>query len=372
MPLFEHTSPNVIGVDIGSASIKMIELANRNGLHHLVNYGFIDRLERNVRTSVKEDAAFVAAQLKAIREKTKFTTTHAVAALPTYAVFSSIISLPQMKKEELASAVRWEAKKIIPLPLEDIVLDYRVLNKPAVKAKGFFAKKEAAPAQEELLKILITGAPRDLVKRYTEIFSQADLQLTSLETESFALTRALVGAETAETMIVEFGATTTDIIIAEAGVPFLSRSIEVGGQVLTRAIMNSLNINEKRAEQLKRDIGIMSFDAASGSGGVPEIIEKALEPILHEIRYTFDIYKNNTITPSGKSTGMVEKIVLTGGSAMMPNIASYFAKQLDTNVIVGDPWARVVYPEDLRPVLAGVGSKFSVSIGLAMRTDMTA
>ena len=357
MPLFGKKTESVIGVDIGSSSIKMIELAHRDGRAHLVTYGFADPLSRDARGSAKEDIEYLASAIKSIQEKTRFSTKMAVAALPTYSVFTSLISLPFMNKEELQSAVHWEAKKIIPLPLEEIVLDFKILNEPK--------KGEKNP---EYLKILLIGAARDTVKRYTEIFAQSGLILTSLETEMFALTRALVGDDPSEVMIVEMGATTTDIILVENGVPFLTRTVEVGGAALTRAITTSLNIDEKRADRYKKDIGII-VDATQQQGVVPQILETALEPLLHEIKYTFGLYKDLTIKPSDTATGVVEKVILTGGTALLPNIDRYLSKALDTRVILGDPWSRAVYPEDLRSELMKIGPRFSVAIGLALRTS---
>lgn len=363
MSFLGKKSASIIGVDIGTSSVKLVELAHEDGRARLVTYGFIDQIQRDIRSTVQEDTAFMAEQIKAVMSKTRFTTKSAIAALPTYAVFTSLISLPFMTKDELSSAVHWEARKIIPLPLDEIVLDYQVLNWSPAPSSGLL-KKSSAP-HPEFLKILITGAAKETVKRYSEIFELSGLTLTSLETEMFALSRCLIGDDPAEIMIVEIGATTTDIVIVENGIPFLSRTIETGGSALTRAIVSSLNISERRAEQLKRDIGIIAFDQQSG--GVPKILESALEPLIHEIKYTFNLYKDLSIRPSDTATGNIEKVILTGGTALMPNFVNYLSQVLQTRAIVGDPWARVAYPDDLRPVLAGVGSKFSVALGLALR-----
>lgn len=375
--MFDKKQQSIIGVDIGTSSIKLIELArNQDGTFSLVTYGFVENAPRDLKQVNKEHSNQIATTIKSICAKAGTTTSHASAGLPTYVVFTSLISLPRMPKEELDSAVHWEAKKIIPLPLEDIILDYKVLNdtKKETHASLPFLKKDEKKEQEDArlsneqedLKILITGAAKETVARYTDIFSESALTLVSLETEMFALSRSLVGSEKGEIMIVEVGAAVTDIIIIEDGIPFLGRSIETGGNALTRAIMNSLNINEKRAEQLKRDMGLVNIEQAGG-GGVPKILKDTIEPIVHEIKYTLELYKNHGVTPSSRATGSVEKIILTGGSAFLPHLAEYLSSALDMRVLIGDPWAHVQYPADLQPVLMGIGPKFSVAIGLAMR-----
>ncbi|MEK7618781.1 MAG: type IV pilus assembly protein PilM [Patescibacteria group bacterium] len=374
MSLFGKKNESVIGVDVGTSSIKLVELEKKSDNSvSLVTYGFVEHATRDVRGIGKEDAPTVAQTIKLICEKAGTRSFSATAALPTYVVFTSLISLPPMTKDELDSAIHWEAKKIIPLPLEDIILDYKILSQGKKQPAGLpFAKKEEPPnpdAEPPDYKILITGAAKETVQVYTDIFQKSGLSLTSLETEMFALARALVGEEPGEVMIVEVGAAVTDIIIVQDGVPFLGRSIETGGNALTRAIMNSLHINEKRAEQLKRDIGVTlpSGSAPTGGGGVPAILRETLEPIIHEIRYTLNLYKAHSVTPSPTATGIVEKIILTGGSALLPNLAATLSQSLDMRVILGDPWAHISYPADLKPVLQALGPKFSVAIGLAMR-----
>ncbi len=372
MPLFQKTYPHILGIDVGTSSIKVIELApTETGKYQLATYGFMEDFDHENRTVGKEDASRIAETVKLIVKKAGTTTSRATGALPTYLVFTSLISLPHMHEDELDSAIHWEAKKIIPLPIEDIILDYKVLNPHKPEAKGLFKKKEnetaADVAQEkEDIKVLVTGAAKETVQMYSDIFKKSGLTLVSLETEMFALARSLVGDDPEEIMIVEIGSAITDIILVQDGVPFLGRSIETGGSALTHAIMKSLNINMKRAEQLKRDIGITGFDDPA-AGGVPAILKETLEPIVHEIKYTLDIYKNHAVTPTSRASGVVQKIILTGGTSLMPHLVDYFSKALDMRVLLGDPWAHIEYPADLKPVLSTLGPKFSVAIGLAMR-----
>lgn len=371
MPLFEKKETSILGIDIGTSSIKVIEVDRTKDGHRLMTYGFVEDFHRDLRNLGKEDARMTSQAIRSVVERARCRSPRAIAALPTYAVFTSLISLPQLAGDELDSAVHWEAKKIIPLPLDEIVLDYRILNPPKKEGGGFtlpFGKIKEGVEEEPQLKILITGAAKETVQKYTEIFSLSGLSLVGLETEMFALSRSIVGTQPGEIMIVEIGSAVTDIIIMENGIPFFGRSLETGGAGITRQIVTSLHINEKRAEQLKRDVGIRTIgQEESGNGGVPQIIVSALESIIHEIRYTLDVYKSHAVTPSGKATGIIEKIILTGGTALMPGIAEHIAQALDVRVFVGDPWSFLQYPVDLKPVLQSIGPKFSVAIGLALR-----
>ncbi|MDP2696125.1 MAG: pilus assembly protein PilM, partial [bacterium] len=196
-------SDSYLGIDIGGSSLKIVELANVNNRPQLVTYGFIDDIPNIIKDDNSQIRAEIASHLKHLVKETKVTSNRAVAALPSFSVFSSIINLPAMKEKDLISAVRWEAKKFVPIPLEEMILDWEVLqdsgaplDKDDKNTKDKDKKKDnKKPEDKNLkgnLKVLLTAAPNNLVNRYVDIFKQAGLSLVGLETESFALERALV------------------------------------------------------------------------------------------------------------------------------------------------------------------------------------
>lgn len=381
MGLFSTTS-SYLGIDFDANSIKVVELKNEDGRPRLVTYGFIDKEIEKIKGG-QDDSSIATAQLvKQVCRQAKVSTNKVITALPAYSVFSSILNLPAMSRKDLASAVKWEAKKVIPLPIDEMILDWKLLedfdgegvedqktNKlgtgvrkigsniiPKSKKKKFL--RISSKSQKEFSKILLTAASKDLVKKHIDIFKNAGLNLLSLDTEAFALIRALVGNDKATMMIVDIGSVVTNISIIHNSIPVLNRSIEVGGLTITKSIANSLNVSLDRAEQFKYDIG-MSQNRL-GQGSVPKTIETTLTPIIDELRYSLNLYKN-------KDQKKIEKVILTGGSSMLLNLAEYLSKALDLRVFLGDPWARVIYPEELKPVLDEIGPRFSVAIGLAMR-----
>ena len=218
-------------------------------------------------------------------------------------------------------------------------------------------KDEVIKATSKNYRILLTVAPKSLVARYIDIFKKANLNLLSLETESFALSRALLGSDKSTVMIVDLGATTTDVCVVENGVPVLNRGIDTGGEFITKSIMNSLNISQDRADQFKRDFGL---SVADGQKNVPAIIRKSLDFIINEIKYAFELYQR-------QGNNKIDKIVLSGGSAFLPNLPGYLSELLGLPVVIGDPWDRIVYPLDLKPVLDEIGPRMATCIGLSMR-----
>ena len=367
MGLFSKENLNYLGVDIGSAGIKVVELKNEGGRPRLITYGYVDEAIKMSHDSTKEEQAKNVALLKSILEKSNVTTKKVVVGIPSFSVFSSVISLPIMNQKDLAQAVYWQAKKIVPISLDEMTLDWKILNDKEVaenkikkeknKDNKEGEKKEVKPEPKKKdLKILIAAAPKKLVSKYVELFKSAELELISLETENFALERSLVGGDKNPVMIVDIGSITSDISVVENGIPVLSRSVDTGGEAITKAVMNSMHVDRKRAEQFKKDIG---FNA--GQGNLPKVMEESIAPIINEIKYSFDLYA------SRQTNQRIEKIVLTGGSAFLPNMPEYLSKLLNIQVFVGDPWDRVIYPVELKPVLSNLAPRFSVAVGLAMR-----
>lgn len=336
-----------LGIDVGTSSIKIVELKKEAGKVKLMTYGFSEEM----RISPQSDPKQTADAINKICQKAGTVSKSAVAALPTFSVFSSIINLSGVSKKDIASAVQWEAKKVIPLPLEDIILDWR-------KIKEDENERSAEKSAKKNIKVLLTGAPKLLVKKYIDIFKQAQINLLSLETETFSLIRSLLGNDKSAIMIVEIGANTTDISIVNKSIPVLTRSIDIGGLTITKSISSNLNIGLERAEQFKYDMGISSMDSQQDI--IPQTIIGTISPIVNEIKYTLNLFQEKNKVP-------VEKVVLSGGAALLTNLSNYLSKILDINVIVGNPWTRVSCPVDLKPLLDEIGPRMSIAVGLAMR-----
>lgn len=342
------SNKNYVGVDIGTSGVKIVELVKDGNSVVLSNYGFSEKKIENIKPLEKLDIEYTAKAITEVMHKSKIQSRNVVTALPTFSVFSSVLSLKDIPDKSLDPAIRWEAKKIIPLPLDEMVLDWQKIETP-----------QDAESNSDLIQVLITGAPRSLVNNYISIFKKTQLNLLSLETETFSLVRSLIGNDKSPFLIVEVGANTTDISMVKNSIPIHSRSIDIGGLVLTKAVAKSLKVNLGRAEQFKCDLGLDSMDQAQAE--VPEIVKEALAPIVNEIKYVLNLFK------ADKQEDTVEKIILSGGSSMLANLNSHLSSELDKKVIIGNPWSRIIYPHELEETLDKIGPKMAVAIGLAMR-----
>lgn len=337
------SSESFLGIDIGGTSVKIVELQKTQQGPKLYSYGFSEN-PKTTPIDWQKHPKYIAELINKICAEAGMNSKSAVSALPTFSVFSSVLNLTNVSKKDIASAVQWEAKKVIPLPLEEMILDWKFIEEESGQGNNF--------------RVLLTGAPEVLVKKYIEVFKYAQINLLSLETETFSLIRSLLGNDRSTVMILDIGSSTTDVTVVDKSIPMLNRSIDIGGLTITKKISQQAKIDMEKAEQLKYDLGISAIN--SDDPHISEIIAETVSPIINEIKYAMNLFKE-------KNDKKTEKIIMSGGSALLPNLANYFAKVLDSKVIVGDPWARIIFPEELKPLLEEIGPGLAVSSGLALR-----
>jgi len=357
---------NYLGVDIGVGGIKVVELMNEKGRGRLITYGYSERSSSDAVLHPLDDVKNTAELLVKILKKSGITSNRAVGALPLSSVFSAIVAVPRGKDERLVKeAVNEQVKKLTPMPLEEMITYSTFIDPLKVPVQKPVAGRPQSivPSSKDYVRVLVTGAAKSLVQKYIEIFKLAKIELLALDTEAFALIRALIGKDKSTVMIIDTGYSRTNFTIVEKGVPFLTRSINIGGGAVTKKIMEQLKVSEDEAERLKQDLGTMAESDPKMAEGLSSVLSTIIQPMLNEVKYAAEVYSKMELTDGKK----LEKIILTGGSAHLPSLAKELSTAMNVNVYVGDPWARVMTPEELRPMLDEIGPKLAVSIGLAMR-----
>lgn len=352
----EPVFTGLLGIDIGTTGVKVVELTIEKEKPRLTTYGYAEVPALQGDLSSLADPSKIADLIKRVCKEAGVKAKKAVAALPASEVFHTIISipLPSSPTEDLRPAIEAQAKKVFPLPVEEMVLDSVVLDKEALKNAG---KSEAIKGEKErFIRIFLTGAPKIFIQKYLDLFAKAGIELVSLETEVMSLVRSLVSEEDAQIMIVDMGGKRTNVVIADGGIPFLTRGIKGGGEEITKALAKSMSISEAEAELAKRDLGY-------GAAVLPKPLQDALQPIVHEMKYALQVYADQSF----HDHRTVEKILITGGSAHLPGIDPYFTSALNVNVYIGNPWARIAAPPEAKPILEEVGPRLCVAAGLALR-----
>lgn len=347
MALFSSNDDNLfLGIDIGDSSLKMVELRKKRKKIFLSNYAFSENVT-DVNFTKVADVNYLAQAILKVKAEAGIKAKKVTASLPTFSVFSSIINLPAIDKKNMDKIVANEAKKVIPLPLEEMILDWKIVP------------QKAGEEEKNGRRVFLTGSPKKLVRRYIEIFRLAKLELASLETETFSLVRSLMANDPSTVMIVEIGANSTDLSVVQDSIPVLNRSLEVCGSTVTQALADKLGLSFIQAEQFKLDLSASLSDGSQDE--LPQLIIKTLGPVIHGIEYMREFFEKSGVA------NKIEKIVLSGGGALLLNLADYLSKHLNLQVIIGDPFSRVSYPVEMQPIISEVGSKLAVAAGLALR-----
>lgn len=338
----------LVGLDIGGTTIKIVELENSGNTHKLVACGVSATPPRGLLSEASFDQVALGDAIKKACVESKITTKSINIALPEGMVFTRVVEMPMLSDKELASAIHWEAEQYIPLPLNDVVLDYQVMT------KGISTK--AGPA----MGVFLVAASKTLISKYQKIIELAGLELVSIETEAVALARALIDGDSNSpvTLIINLGADTTGVYIARGSSIMLTYVIASGSRAFTRALAVDLGIDQMQAEEYKKTYGLKKEVL---SGKVGNTFKPLAENLVTELKRAINFY-----TSKGPDIEPIRRVVLVGGSAKMPGFVVYLADELGIETQIGDPWQKVTDKQKLStqsfdPIL------FSEAVGLALK-----
>lgn len=344
-----------LGIDIGTSSVKVVEVEKRGNRFALGNYGIFESkgasphfLKNNNDGVLKLPDQEIADGIKSIIKHAKMGSVNVIASIPSFFTFATVIEMPYISNEDLARAIPYEAKKYIPIPISEVVLDWSIVG---VSDGTNQAEK---PANVE---IFLAAVPKEETIRYQNIMETAGLKLKALELENSALIRALLGNDLSPTAIVNIGGRSTSIIIVDRGYERVSHSYEVGGFEITAAISRSLNVGLEKAEELKKKFGLRkSQDNLIGEAIIPLIDTMAFETVKTILSYE-ETRKDHKIT----------NILLVGGLSNMPGFVEYFKEKTSRNAASGNPLSRFIYPEELNAISSELNSVLAVALGLGSR-----
>lgn len=338
----------VTGLDIGFSSIKAVVLSHKDKQPRLISLGSIKAPQPGLNSDADIDLEDVGKIIKTLLTQIKAPTKDVVVALPESKVFTRVISdLPFLKDDELASSIRYSAEEFIPLPADQVNLNWQVI----------YRSKEKNQTQ-----VFVVASPKNIVNKYLKVIAFAALKPIALETEVIAATRALVGNNpfSPTTLIVQLGSTTTDFAVVSKSIILLTRSIATGGYALTRAMVQYLNFEVTQAEEYKKTYGMLQDQL---SGKVYQVLKPLVEMIVTEAHRVIQSFQTNY------PQNLIKRIVLTGGGAKLPGLVVYFANTLGMEVQEADPWSFVAHDPNIQDKLITQGSNYAVAVGLALRNQ---
>ncbi|MEK7100395.1 MAG: type IV pilus assembly protein PilM [Patescibacteria group bacterium] len=335
----------MLGIDIGSKSIKVIELIKSGTVWSLKSSGAVGYAGVSPdKATLDSDYTAVSEVLKKIITQIGVSSKDVNISLPEALVFTRVIKFPLLTDEEVASAVKWEAEQYIPIPVADAVVQYTILERNQSLAS---------------VSVLLVAAPKAVVEKYAKVVKLAGLTPISAETELTALARSLSPTK-GVTLLLDLGSSATDMSIVKDLNTVFTRSIPVAGEAFTRAVSQSLGIEAIQAEEYKKTYGL-SPDQLEGK------VKKALEPIfrviIDEIKKAIHFYQTD------EGGDVPTAIIITGGASVMPDIVPFLTENLNIETIVGNPFGKINLDPETAKTLVPYSSIYGTAVGLAMRDE---
>lgn len=338
---------SLLGLDIGSHSIKLIEVGFSGNTKTLLAAGSIPTPPKALQSTLEADHQAVAQAIKQLIKETGARSNSVAIALPESQVFTRVIEVPALSAHELSSAITWEAEQYIPLPLDQVNMDYSIL-------------RDAKATGTDKMDVLLVACPKTLLEKYLSIIEMAELIPLAAETEIIASSRALVSSVATvknAVLLVSLGAQTTDLAIVKNGVLAFTRSIAAGGEALSRALVSGLDFSANQAEEFKRTYGL---EQDKLQGKIVTAVKPIMDTITGEMKRALAYYAEK------HKDDRVETIVLSGGTAKLPGMVVYIAQSVGVEAQLANPWVGITREPRFR-VLDGEGPTFAVACGLSLR-----
>lgn len=355
--LFKNSAEeSVLGIDIGSSAIKIVQLRKKNGRAMLETYGELALGPyggRGVGQAVQLPPEKIATGLKDMmnEKEVNVTTRKSGLSIPFASSLMAEIELPNVSEKQLSVMIPLEARKYIPVPISEVMLDWSLIPKSEVM-------DNAGPVQNPALSslnVLVVAIHNDTIARYQTIVSQAGLDASFFEIEIFSTIRSVLDETLRPVLVIDMGAATTKLYIVERGVIRNSHTVNRGSQDITVTLAQSLGITPEEAELRKREVGLLGADP-----NVTEIITLSLDYIFAEVNSTMLSFEK-------KYNKTISKTMLVGGGAILKGLLDHAKNNLKTEVELGMPFNKVTAPAFLDNILRETGPEFAVAIGLALR-----
>ncbi|MEA3399026.1 MAG: type IV pilus assembly protein PilM [Patescibacteria group bacterium] len=359
LPFKKEESESVLGVDIGSSSIKIVQVKKKEGKAILETYGSLAlgpyaKTEIGQVTNLSSTELFQA--LSDIINESNVTTKVSAIAIPSSASLVSIISIPSaVDKENLDKIIPIEAKKYIPVPISEVTLDWWVMPE-RVESFEENENNENNVTREVKKEVLLVAIHNDILVKYRELLNKTKLDSKFFEIEVFSSIRSTFSHELAPVLLVDFGASKTKLSIAEYGVVKVFHVISRGSADITKNISQSMSVSFEEAEKLKREVGLDR-----------EVNKDVAMAVESSFNYIFSEINKIVLNYEKKYNKSINKVIFSGGGALTKGLADRAGKNFKVKVFFGDPFSKTESPAFLESVLKKSGPEFAVAVGLAFR-----
>lgn len=337
-----------IGLDLGSNTFKLAELKLvSQDKYAVVAMGTVPAPVGDGQLAAQLAKSDV---IKKLLKDSKAASRQAVISLPESLVYTRVIEMPFLAEPELSQAIKWQAEQYVPVPLSDVVLKHQVITRP----------EEGEVSTESKMTVLLIAAPNKVLNDQISLVEKAGLEVVAVETEILSVARAIVGTDiySPTTLLVHLGAETTTFSILSRGDLALTQSISSGGTAIARSIAAELGLELNQAEEYKKSYGL---DESKLEGKVVKAIKPIAELIVSEIKRVLAFHETHG------NNDPVKRVVLSGGTAMIPGLVQYFAESLALEVQIGNPFLNINLTDKQKQEIGENAALYATAVGLAMK-----
>jgi type IV pilus assembly protein PilM len=352
----DKSNSEALGIDIGSSSIKVVQLKKKNGKAILETYGVLSlgpygNVDVGIATNLKTDD--ISRALIDVMKESNVTTNFATISIPSLSSLIFTLSLPnKVDDTQLAKIIPMEARKYIPVPISEVTLDWFIIPEEVRSAEN----EVASSVVSSKIEVLVVAIHNNTLSQYQEIVKKTNLHSDSFEMEIFSNIRSSLNHDLVPVLLIDFGASKTKVSIVEAGIVRGFHVVNRGSQDISRNISQALNVTFEEAEKLKRSVGLDSnLDMR-----VARISQASVDYIFSEINSIVFGYEK-------KYNKNISKIFLIGGGSLLKGLLDSSKKNFKSEVVFSNPFSKAETPAFLGPTLEANGPEFAVAIGLALR-----
>jgi len=333
-----------LGIDFGSSSIKAVEISLEKGRPVLINYGQINLNDLEKKKISEPNYSYndlIVSSLKELINQMKPKSESVFFAMPAFTGLTFMAEFPIMTEDELIDTTKFEARKYIPTEIEDVVVDWRVVDR-------------SLTSEGEKMSVLIAAILKKDIARFEQYASQTNLRLENLELEVFPLVRSVIGDQLGLFIVIDIGLLSTNILLVKDGIIEINRSVSAGGKDITNTIKDGFGVTYDHAETMKKS-GKDFLTSSDSTLSFPY-----LQSVSSEVLRMMSLYQ------SKNSDAICNQVFLSGGTASFPGLTEYLSKVLNLSVSIADPWKNLSCTPEIKPYIEKMGASFSVAIGLVL------
>lgn len=348
---------SVVGIDLGSSSIKAAQLRREKEKAILETYGELSLShygKSQIGQAVRLTDEKIIGAISDLKKEANINAKKAVISIPLKYSFVTTIKLPFMSDSEIEKAVPFEIKRYVPAPFSEIIFDWQILN---TLESDFDEGEENSSDKARGINVLVVAIYKDFVEKYKDLIKASGFEVGGFEIEVFSMARSVLFKEPRPILLIDIGASKTKMAIMKSGILNGAYDFDKGFQDLTLSLTHSLGVDFSRAENMKREIGLSSKPEH-------QEIKSTIEPILN---YIFSEAGRLIREYRRKENESINRVYLCGGGAKLRGINNFSINKLGLEVLSGKSFVKVEYPAFLEEVLEDISPTFANAVGLALR-----